>query len=119
MDMQRFLLAILVASLFGACARKPVKLDPEAPSIGGSGLDLKVKKFVLPNGLRLLVYEDHRLPIFTYTTFFDVGGRYESKGTTGATHFLEHMMFKGAKKYGPGMFDGLIEGAGGSTNAYT
>ena len=52
--------------------------------------------------LRLLVVENSRLPILSYYTFYDVGGRFESRerGTTGATHFLEHMMFKGAKKYG-------------------
>lgn len=82
-------------------------------------LDLDVKKFTLDNGLRLLVYENNRLPIVSYYTFFDVGGRYEENGTTGATHFLEHMMFKGAKKYGPREFDTYIERNGGSTNAYT
>ncbi len=82
-------------------------------------INLKVKKYTLRNGLRVLIYENHRLPIFSYYTFFKVGGRHEGPGTTGATHFLEHMMFKGAKKYGPGQFDGTIEGNGGHTNAYT
>ncbi len=82
---------------------------------------INVKKKTLANGLRVLVYENNRLPIFSYYTFYDIGGRHESRveKTTGATHFLEHMMFKGAKKYGPGQFDTLIEGKGGSTNAYT
>lgn len=78
-----------------------------------------ITKFTLENGLRLLVIPNHNLPIFSYYTFFDVGGRYEEKGTTGATHFLEHMMFKGAKKYGPSQFDSTIESNGGSNNAYT
>jgi zinc protease len=85
----------------------------------GDEMNLEVKKFTLKNGLRLLVHENHKLPIFSYYTFFDVGGRHEGPGTTGATHFLEHMMFKGAKKYGPGKFDTTIEGNGGKTNAYT
>jgi len=82
---------------------------------------IPVTKIELPNGLRILLSENRKLPIFSYYTFFDVGGRYESRqdGTTGATHFLEHMMFKGAKKYGPGEFDSFIEGMGGGTNAYT
>lgn len=86
-----------------------------------SDVNLEVQKFVFDNGLRLLVIENHKLPIFSYYTFFDVGGRYEARETktTGATHFLEHMMFKGAKKYGPGKFDSFIENNGGSTNAYT
>lgn len=80
---------------------------------------LNVKKVVLDNGLTVLIAPNPKLPIAAYYTLFDVGGRYETKGTTGATHFLEHMMFKGAKKYGPGEFDLLIEKNGGSTNAYT
>ena len=87
----------------------------------GGGLDpnLNVDKFTLDNGLRLLVIENPQLPIFSYYTFYDVGGRHEGEGTTGATHFLEHMMFKGSKKYGPTLFDSNIEKRGGSTNAYT
>lgn len=80
---------------------------------------LNVKKVVLDNGLTVLIAPNPKLPIAAYYTLFDVGGRYEVKGTTGATHFLEHMMFKGAKKYGPGEFDMLIEKNGGATNAYT
>ena len=82
-------------------------------------LNLKVYKEVLPNGLKVLIMENRRLPIFSYYTYFDVGGRHERKGITGASHFLEHLMFKGAKKYGAGEFDSLIEGNGGFSNAYT
>lgn len=82
-------------------------------------ITLNVKKLVLDNGLIVLIAPNPKLPIAAYYTLFDVGGRHEGKGTTGATHFLEHMMFKGAKKYGPGQFDSLIEKNGGSTNAYT
>lgn len=98
-------------------------LKPEASStgtdLGELKLSLDVKKYTLSNGLKVLIVENHRLPIYSYYTFYDVGGRFEGPGTTGATHFLEHMMFKGAKKYGPGKFDTLIESNGGSTNAYT
>lgn len=82
-------------------------------------VDIEVKKYVLDNGLILLVAPNPKLPIVSYYTLFDVGGRDEKKGTTGATHFLEHMMFKGAKKYGPGIFDSSIEKNGGNTNAFT
>ncbi len=78
-----------------------------------------VKKYVLKNGLTVLISPNPRLPIVSYYTLFDVGGRDEASGTTGATHFLEHMMFKGAKKYGPGQFDTRLEKSGGVTNAFT
>ncbi|MBL6989093.1 MAG: insulinase family protein [Bacteriovoracaceae bacterium] len=82
-------------------------------------INIKVTKKVLPNGLTVLITENHKLPIFSCYILYDVGGRHERKGMTGASHFLEHMMFKGAKKYGPGEFDHIIEGNGGTNNAYT
>ena len=100
--------------------KKPDQSDgPETYISKGMDLDIHVEKFVLDNGLKLLVIQNDRLPIFSYYTFYDVGGRHETKGTTGATHFLEHMMFKGSKKYGPQVFDDNIEKSGGSNNAYT
>jgi zinc protease len=93
--------------------------DKKDPSEKVVDMHIKVFKATLENGLRVLIVENHNLPIFSYYTFYDVGARYERKGQTGASHFLEHLMFKGAKKYGPGKFDTLIEGNGGSTNAYT
>lgn len=84
-------------------------------------LNLPVYRATYENGLTVLISPNHTLPIFSYYTFFDVGGRHESEaeGTTGASHFLEHMLFKGSKRYGPGEFDSAIENSGGRTNAYT
>ncbi len=109
---KRFVSLTLLAFVLSSCASMTKSKKP-APIV------LNVKKVVLDNGLTVLVAPNPKLPIAAYYTLFDVGGRYETKGTTGATHFLEHMMFKGAKKYGPGEFDTLIEKNGGSTNAYT
>jgi len=52
-------------------------------------------------------------------TFYRIGSRNERPGTTGLSHFFEHMMFNGAKKYGPGELDKAMEANGGSNNAYT
>jgi predicted Zn-dependent peptidase len=52
-------------------------------------------------------------------TFWKVGSRNESPGTTGLSHFFEHMMFNGSKNYGPKMFDRTMEANGGANNAYT
>lgn len=115
-----FAILLLLVSLALTSCSSSSNLGPgeHVQSANGS-LKLNVKKYTLSNGLRLLVVENPQLPIYSYNTFFDVGGRYEQAGTTGATHFLEHMMFKGAKKYGPHKFDTFIESNGGSTNAYT
>ncbi len=112
--------AMIILSFFAACShKKQVSENPSASIKKADDIHLEVHKKEFANGLRVIVYENHKLPILSYYTFFDVGGRYESKGTTGATHFLEHMMFKGAKKFGPGEFDTFIEKNGGDTNAYT
>ena len=73
----------------------------------------------LPNGLRVIVHEDHSAPAISSYVFFRAGSRNEHYGQTGIAHLFEHMMFNGGKKYGPGVFDDLIEGNGGSTNGFT
>ncbi|MFP5262536.1 MAG: M16 family metallopeptidase [Blastocatellia bacterium] len=78
-----------------------------------------VKSRTLKNGMKVLVQEDHSIPNATVYIFYRVGSRNERPGTTGLSHFFEHMMFNGAKKYGPGEFDRVMEAAGGRNNAYT
>ena len=73
----------------------------------------------LENGLKVLAVEDHTVPAISYYTFFRVGSRNERPGRTGISHLFEHMMFNGAKKYGPGEFDRQIESRGGFSNAFT
>lgn len=114
----RILLSVLL-TLNVACSQFSAQKKSTNEKNSESALSFKVEKKVLKNGLTVLVVENHKLPIFSYYTFYKVGGKYETKGITGASHFLEHMMFKGAKKYGPGMFDQLVEGNGGKNNAYT
>ncbi|MGB8953685.1 MAG: pitrilysin family protein [Candidatus Aminicenantales bacterium] len=73
----------------------------------------------LANGLKILLLEDHDIPNIAYYTFFRVGSRNERPGLTGVSHFIEHMMFNGTEKFGPGEFDRIMEFLGGSNNAYT
>ncbi|HEY7751670.1 MAG TPA: pitrilysin family protein, partial [Ignavibacteriaceae bacterium] len=78
-----------------------------------------VQTFTLKNGMKILVLEDHSIPNANMYLFYKVGSRNEYPGITGISHFFEHMMFKGAKKYGPIEFDRVMEANGGSNNAYT
>jgi len=78
-----------------------------------------VKTHTLKNGMKILVQEDHSIPNVALYVFYRIGSRNERPGTTGLSHFFEHMMFNGAKKYGPGQFDHVMEVAGGENNAYT
>ena len=78
-----------------------------------------VKAFTLKNGMKIMVLEDHSIPNANMYLFWKVGSRNEYPGITGLSHFFEHMMFNGSKKYGPKMFDRTMEASGGSNNAYT
>src|ERR1700747_2832602 len=81
--------------------------------------DYPVSTRTLKNGMRVLVQTDHSIPNVALYIFYRMGSRNERPGTTGLSHFFEHMMFNGAKKYGPGNLDKVMEANGGSNNAYT
>jgi zinc protease len=78
-----------------------------------------VHEATLANGLRFRLLADRSAPVASLYTFFRVGSRNEQPGTTGISHLFEHMMFNGAKKYGPREFDRILESRGGRSNAYT
>lgn len=78
-----------------------------------------VKTFTLDNEMKFIVVEDFSIPNANMYLFFKVGSRNEYQGITGLSHFFEHMMFNGAKKYGPKVFDEVMEFNGGANNAYT
>jgi zinc protease len=86
---------------------------------GARAIELPVVAETLPNGLRVLLHEDHSAPVISSYVFYRSGSRNEHYGQTGIAHLFEHMMFNGGRKFGPGVFDDLIEGNGGSTNGYT
>src|ERR1051326_3918376 len=81
--------------------------------------DYGVKTRKLKNGMQILVQEDHSIPNVALYIFYKIGSRNERPGTTGVSHFFEHMMFNGAKKYGPGDLDKAMEANGAANNAYT
>lgn len=83
------------------------------------GAAAKVHEFKLDNGLRVLVKEDHRAPVVVSQVWYKVGASYETLGITGISHMLEHMMFKGTQKIGPGELASLVSKNGGQQNAFT
>jgi zinc protease len=78
-----------------------------------------VQTATLANGMKVIIQEDHNIPNVAMYFFYKIGSRNERPGITGISHFFEHMMFNGAKKYGPKQFDNEMEKAGGNNNAYT
>ncbi len=83
------------------------------------GQQFEVRTATLANGMKLLIHEDHNIPNVALYFYFKVGSRNERPGITGISHFFEHMMFNGAKKYGPKQFDVQMEKNGGRNNAST
>ncbi len=79
----------------------------------------QVHEFMLDNGMKVLVKEDHRAPVVVSQVWYKVGSSYEPNGITGISHVLEHMMFKGTDKHGPGEFSRIIAENGGRENAFT
>ncbi|MDF2690980.1 MAG: putative Peptidase [Gammaproteobacteria bacterium] len=78
-----------------------------------------VKAYQLSNGLTVLVKPDHRAPVAVFEIWYHVGAADENTGTTGISHFLEHMMFRGTTQYPDGQFAKMIAANGGQENAFT
>ena len=67
--------------------------------INPENIDVPYKKYVLPNGLRLIVHEDHKAPIVAVNIWYHVGSKNEKPGKTGFAHLFEHLMFNGSENY--------------------
>ncbi len=75
--------------------------------------------FELPNGLKVIVAEDHSTPIAAINVWYHVGSGYERPGRTGFAHLFEHVMFEGSRNVKEGDFDNLLEAAGAVNNGST
>ena len=78
-----------------------------------------VRKTILPNGLTVILKEDHSNPVVAINVWFGIGSAHETDSATGLSHFQEHMVFKGTEKYGVGEIPDAVKSAGGSLNAGT
>ncbi len=78
-----------------------------------------VTRHVLSNGMVVLLKEVHSAPIMSWWVLYRIGSRNERTGTTGISHWVEHMMFKGTDQFPAGMLDKAIDRVGGSWNAQT
>jgi zinc protease len=82
-------------------------------------IEVAYTQFTLPNGLHVILHEDHRVPIVTTNVWYHVGSARERMGRTGFAHLFEHLMFMGSAHAKYGEFDALLEDAGGDNNAST
>jgi len=88
-------------------------------SFGEEKLGDKVYETTLTNGLKVILLENHKAPVVTVQVWYRVGSRNEAWGKTGLSHLLEHMMFKGSKRFTAEQFVRIIEENGGKNNAFT
>ncbi len=82
-------------------------------------LTIPFTQFTLPNGLHVILHEDHTVPLATVNVWYHVGSAREKPGRTGFAHLFEHLMFEGSAHVKEGEFDTLLEGAGGTNNGST
>jgi zinc protease len=79
----------------------------------------RAQDYKLDNGMQIVVIPDHRAPVVQHMVWYKVGSSDEVAGKSGIAHFLEHLMFKGTEKIGPGQFSKTIARNGGQDNAFT
>ena len=100
-------------------------LVPQSPVPDGTGQSevrppkLVIESHQLSNQLRLLMLEDHSVPVINLQVWYHVGSKDERTGRTGFAHLFEHLMFKGSANVGPDEHSRIIEAMGGFDNAYT
>jgi zinc protease len=107
--MRLFLLTCLLALLAPFCTAAP----PAAADVPIPIPDVPYTKFVLKNGLTVLVHEDHKSPVVAVNTWYHVGSKNEKPGKTGFAHLFEHLMFSGSANFNKAFLSAL-EGVGAS-----
>src|SRR5258705_11522308 len=80
---------------------------------------LEIEEYSLANGLRVVLNEDHSVPVVSVAVYYDVGSRNEREGRTGFAHLFEHMMFQGSENVPKAGHFQYISNAGGTMNGTT
>lgn len=90
-----------------------------AASLQAQTNKIKFTEYDLPNGLHVILHEDHSTPIVAVSVLYHVGSKNEKPDRTGFAHFFEHLLFEGSANIARGEFDDYIQKAGGTNNANT
>ncbi|HYL55025.1 MAG TPA: pitrilysin family protein [Gemmatimonadales bacterium] len=94
-------------------------LSAGPPPLAAQNLRVPYQMFTLPNGLQVILHEDHSVPVVAVNTWFHVGSADERTGRTGFAHLFEHIMFMGSAHVPTGEFDRQLEAAGADNNGST
>ena len=112
-------LAFIVTLATAICVPAQTKAKPAASSKPAASFHVPVDYYKLPNGLKVVLSEDHTAPTVVVAVYYNIGFRIEPKDRTGFAHLFEHLMFEGSENAPKGTFDHLIEGNGGLNNGST
>lgn len=99
--------------------RKALLLAVSALAVSTPAQSIKFEKYKLPNGMTVILHEDHSVPVACVNIWYRVGSKDEPPQRSGFAHLFEHLMFMGSNRVPRGQFDTLMEGGGGSNNATT
>ena len=131
------LILLLLVALLAACEQTPSEAVPQTTAVSDGpslpdgvtlveeftghddGFSITFSKYVLDNGLTVVLHEDHSDPMVHVDVTYHVGSAREEPGRSGFAHFFEHMMFEGSANVGNGEFSKIISNAGGSLNGTT
>lgn len=123
-DVRRVSILLVTLGSIAACA-VPTNTAPTeaavaaAPQAPVAALNVPVQYYKLSNGLRVVLSEDHSVPVATIGIYYNIGFRIEPKDRTGFAHLFEHLMFQGSKNLPKGEFFKTVEGLGGQLNGST
>lgn len=90
-----------------------------AINAGAQSSKINFTEYDLPNGLHVILHEDHSTPIVAVSIMYHVGSKNEDPERTGFAHFFEHLLFEGSKNIGRGEYMKMVQAAGGQLNANT
>ena len=97
----------------------PIALMAQDFKFSAKDINIEYKEYTLPNGLTLLVYEDHKAPIVAINVWYHVGSKNEKQGKSGFAHLFEHLMFNGSENYNDDYFQALERIGGTDLNGTT
>ncbi len=113
-------LLLLLLTLVGLSLGGPaLAQEPAADSLNFEDYALDVVDYTLPNGMRVILAEDHSAPVVAVNIWYRVGGANDPAGRSGFAHLFEHMMFEGSANIDNDQYHALLEAIGADNNAYT
>ncbi len=98
---------------------RPLLFLAAVPLLATAQVNIKFEEYTLPNGLHVILHEDHSSPIVSQVVAYHVGSKNERPDRTGFAHFFEHLMFEGSPNIPRGEFQKIVQNAGGNLNAGT